>query len=1212
MEQFIFLVVKTDSIHFFGMERLRQKARARVRGYLGLINARLDSSIQRTPAGNLIQTYDVRNLYTDAPLSLPENVFSNLVFGFTPATFATVNFTSGGFAAPRTISNSLFNGVSTLDGISTKFQQQLTRILNHQSSADGYSGPTVDELENPLILNTSQFSYVRPPRIGHIASIVGLDGVAQHPSLLKMAEYETKSDESCWVTLARFLRLPCEEIHPGVYWTWEQGNSWLEQMVGMYNDVHGTNNYIIYLDPNRIFQQPTTSREQYMTTLLFESSRKNTSSFIFHNKTIFRAICPEIIGEWGGDPIFVLRFNNHVHAGVGIRTANDYVSPEVNPIAYMDHSGQLFLLSLKKTPHNIPPQPVCDPSICLFWQLHRNLMPFAFRRYTMADWKLLYNLPKGTKISLVSDPTTEMIKQGDTVYVFYDVETIVDGRLQTYSVAYFEVSQKEIDDPETDVTTWTSRVRLIIGPDCMKQFVMWIGNYIKMEKAREVIITGFNSARFDNYFLLEAFYYSSNVMPNMERVFFQGTSLLQARISAFNIVTKSLTKCHLLDVAKLLPASSLDNLGKSFKTHFQKVAGFNHDEVQKMFITHGWNFLDDQDFITKLREYNINDVLVLAELLRKFRKTLAEAIPTSFVQFNKDGFPATLGGLSKRHWELSIEPFKEEWLPPEILSANGGDLVEKLSPDEYRELRMGTLGGRCSLIHGPMACDFPTRVLDAASLYPTVMAVWNEAYYPIGRKLLVDKFDPEHLGIYRCHVSQSQLRSKNLIYLVARKEFLPSGAPFRNNWEVEDIYNIQLTTPELLLIKDAGCTVDIQSGIVWSHKVKGCELFRCLLVFMKIKKEQDRRKEDGEPFNPALRAFCKYMMNSLYGKMLEKLPTDSTFSVTPTQLDLIQSRVDSGEFIYVKSIKPICGEVFVRVLKSVESIIDKQSPFIFGAYVLGLSRTYMARYLWLRIPRDLCYYIDTDCLHMASSAIKKVYRKHMQERVAAFPEAVEFDPDYLEARLYRDNTEDPSAPRLNVIGCFTDDTPGDSDGILFGGKKLYAFRRADGSSSTDPGGHCIAVKGVSKKDICLSPFLAQSFLSMPSLSAQEALRNFYIQASNNIQVGQQGVPLITDLLQNGQAYVVCRQLRTVGSGVHASRSMDFGYLFETFTVKLIRREGETILPPNIVSSSPLSYSKDFIKQLFNRTYMLDPEAPDAILGHDVYNEPDLEITEITN
>ena len=1192
-----------------GQAALRARARANFRTYAVQRNARVDQLVRITPQGHRVRSFTVRDNTTDAAIQLPRRQFAQFLFGYGGGSHSTIDFAGGRVQEQRTISSSVFDNVHTTQGVTTVVSQQLNRLENRQSSTDGYAGALFDDLNNPLSLDTSHFSFVAPSAVGGPASSErpGLLGIPGSVPLLRIANYAIDPFENCWVAMARFLGLPIEEPHNKLFWEWEEGVKWFDDMLALYNDRNYTGLHAVYLDPNRVMQAPGISRNEYMVELL--SGGGQYVAPLVWRKTVYRRVVPEVVGKWPLDAVFVARWADHVHlVELDEGVHQEYVSPAVNPIGYMDPSGKLYVHHVKNDPSVIPPLPNTPMNIMKnTWS--EDLNPRWLRHAALDTWKAIYNLPPKTKLDLVQDPTSALMKDAETAYLFYDVETIVDGRLQVYSVAYLFVPQSELDATVFDEHEWKPRVKLITGHDCMLEFVRVLSRAIKQERWRRIYVTGFNSARFDNYFLLEGFNECNAAM--IHHVFFQRTALLSADIRAFNSVTKSMTQCALLDVAKLLPAASLDSLGKSFRTTFQKVAGFSHDEVQGLYSRWGWAFLQLPGFLPKLKEYNVNDVLVLAGLLRRYRATLRELIPDSF-RAMKDDMPTTLGGLSRRHWELDMLEVVPSVLPLDVRKKTDGRIIDTLTSDQYRSLRMGTLGGRCSLIHGPVECSFPTVVLDAASLYPTVMAVWDQAVYPAGVSSVVTSFDPSLLGVYRCHVSQSHLRNSNLINLVARKEFLASGAPFRNNWDAEDVYDVWLTTPEYQLLVDNGCNVTVQEGLVWSHRIRGCELFRCLLTFMKVKKEQDRCKEAGEPFNPALRALCKYLMNSLYGQMLKRLYTNSTMSVTPFELDTMYDKVRDGTYEYVKSIKVMAGEVYVSVLRTVESVIHKQSPFILGAYVLGLSRTYMARHLWLRVPRASIFYIDTDCGHITREAIGKLYEKHRDEKVAVFPEVLEFDPDYANARLYRDNFTDSAAPRLNVIGCFTDDTPKDAHGIIFGGKKLYAFRRMDGSSSTDEGGHCIAVKGVSGHDIFLSESMAMKFIAMPRLAGQAAMREFYLGAEAVQKISSTGVAMMRQLLAVGRAYALCRQLRTVGSGVHESRSDEFGQLFEVFSVKRISRDGLSATPSGVFSAGPASFSREQIRAMFAETFGRDAQVDDADVGHDVYFEPEVAVQVMTS
>lgn len=1207
--------------------------------YLINAGAYVKKSVEVTPLGHRVYSFEVLSSRTHRPVRLSRDLYAQLLYTYGRGHRINVFFDgerAGEFramSAVRSLAANTFDTTPSALAAYDTVQAQLNRIENRIDADIGYGGPTVDGQDMPTTLNTSMFSYVGAPRLGSRDTVVGLNGVQGAPTLLKLADYPQLPGESCWAAAARHLKLPVENHPPTESMTLEEGIAWMQSMVmRKYNEcIEASRVKVVVLDANAVFQERNVPYNTWVDRVLLSSAYHTP---LVRYRSILRPVIPEMVGMWDEMYTILLAGSGaHVHAVETTQVASDKISPKVNPVGFVDVHMRLWVMSDKKDPRKMPEYTLRNVRLLDFTKM---LLPYELRT-GVRPWQMFINTPKGMVFAKVGDqniaadthafpgvlvnqpsPSTTpisnvtrmMLTEGNTLdksddediaYLFYDVETVVDVHLKVYSVGFCLITQAELDNPNTDEHAWKPRVRMAIGPHAIREFVSYIGAVMRRQQYRKLIVTGFNSARFDNYFLLEGFntvFITKVDNVHIRNVFFSGNALLFAEADAWKRGEKVRTELALLDVAKLLPAASLASLGKNFRTTFQKVEGFNHDDVQNMFAARGWAFCDDPEFSAKLTEYNVNDVLVLACLLRTYRATLRELIPDSFKKWTNK-FPATLGGLTFAHWQNEVAELIPTVLDDVTLASTQDNIIDRLQPDDYVDIRMGTIGGRCSLIHGPISVESPTAVLDAASLYPTVMAVWDQAWYPAGAAFPVTDFDPNRLGVYKCDIDQSALAGKGLINLVARKEFMRNGAPYRNSWDEDFVCGVWLTTPELVLCREAGVDVNIRRGLVWSHKVRGCDLFRCLLVFMKEKKKQDQLKAEGKPHNPALRQLCKYLMNSLYGQMLKRLYTVSSFSVSPWQLARYEKDLEEGKLLSIKNVAKKAGEVFITVGKHLDSVIHKQSPFILGAYVLGLSRTYMARYLWLRIPRSMLYYIDTDCAHIHKTALTDMYRKHATERVSVFPEVLEFDPDYARAYLYCANPYSENNQHLNVVGCFTDDTPGDAHGIHFAGKKLYAFRRIDGSSSQDDGGHGIAVKGVGKKDIFLSNEEAAFLLSKTGEAREEAARFVYLQAGESRTLASNGVPFLLQLMRDDVAYVLCRQLRVVSNDVHPSRAEEFGSIKDVFTVKRISKDGVAPVPENLYIPGPDYPAREELLRMFNRTYTVDEDAPDADVGHDV-------------
>src|SRR5690606_9564164 len=82
-----------------------------------------------------------------------------------------------------------------------------------------------------------------------------------------------------------------------------------------------------------------------------------------------------------------------------------------------------------------------------------------------------------------------------------------------------------------------------------------------------ITLIGYNSSRFDNYFLIPEL----AKRDLLDDIFYQGNSLLNIKWGG---------RHNTFDVCRYT-TGKLGNVAKNFKCKFEKVGGFNHDDVQK-------------------------------------------------------------------------------------------------------------------------------------------------------------------------------------------------------------------------------------------------------------------------------------------------------------------------------------------------------------------------------------------------------------------------------------------------------------------------------------------------------------------------------------------------------------------------------------------------------------------------------------------------------
>jgi len=791
------------------------------------------------------------------------------------------------------------------------------------------------------------------------------------------------------------------------------------------------------------------------------------------------------------------------------------------------------------------------------------------------------------------------------ITVYYDFETVYgrDGLLVPYAVAYLVVKATELDAESLDAESLPGRARVLVGFDCGRRLMKVVAELIHSGEYASIELAGFNSARFDAFFLMQAsdelqevrgaggggswshgpaardaFYNGAGhggqqdeigLAQSMGGHFFTRGALLSAEIRGWGMFgINPHCRATLFDLAKHLPGASLANLAKSFNTPHKKVEGFDHAQVQAMYDADPGFLWTNDDFVLRLSTYNRYDVVVLAELHHAYLRALHRLIPETMARLKEEkpngrSLPLTLGSLTRQHWEWSIGP-KLGTLPwgpgeRELCTVSGG--WEPFRAEEYMALRTSLVGGRCQLPNGPLEVREPTEELDCTSMYPFVSAAYA-VRYPVGsmravaRPTDLDAADGP-LGIYRVDVDQGPLLDAGRVGLVARKEWSPSGAMLRNNWGERHVYNTWVTTPILRLLLECGARVVHRGGFEWSHSLKSIELFECLLSFMAEKNRMDVAKATGDTaeYNPALRNLCKLMMNALYGQMLRGIFERTVKSITAAEFEKLLSDVEAGKLKRINCIKMIHRTVFADVVHNTEDRIDKQSPNILGYFILGYAREYMSRHLWLQIPRPLLLYMDTDCARATRETFNHYVIPYLKEQaIPAWPEVQAFDANYRDARMYGNG--------FSIFGAFTPGAPHDNTGAVFASKKLYCIIGPGDTVAREGerGPPAVGMKGIRKEDLIVSDATVEHVrASDDPFWRFETCKSMYFNDDGGgaVRVGEGAHVLLRRILAEGHAWVLSSSLNRItwnllsGVGVDEPerQQVHFGRVRQVFTFK---------------------------------------------------------------
>lgn len=497
-------------------------------------------------------------------------------------------------------------------------------------------------------------------------------------------------------------------------------------------------------------------------------------------------------------------------------------------------------------------------------------------------------------------------KKKKEILLFFDFETVFDirenSKLKPYSASWFTLG---VDERYEFSEGLVEKTHFHCGFDCVEVLLKFI---LSCPSDSIYNLVGYNSSRFDNFFLLDAALMSGvRVDP-----FIVNSSVLKLNIRRH----KSFDLCRFV-------MSSLDKACKDFMTSPAKLKGFSHFEVQDLYDSEG-----SDTFIKRMRgkeelvKYNKYDVLCLASLFQKVRDSVKMITGLEILA------SLTLASLAYKNL-LGDEEFKK---------------VE--APKTYEDdvfFRGAIIGGRTQTKYGKKfvedAKDY--RMYDVVSLYPYVML---ERIYPTGSYSKTDKFMEGKMGIYSCEV--------------VNRGDKPNVVPLRGetlDWDYKGVIRCALTSVDILDLKKYGHSVKIGEGIYW--ECTSDKVFEKLRGVKKAKMGQDVYKsEKDERYNPALRQMYKLVLNSVSGKMAERNHEDINMLVgTSDEVRKFEEKLrkDSGMEIGCMT----GGKMFLRGKITGENAFKNPSPSFIGCFIYSYARSYM--YNTMIYPRDTIY-MDTD------------------------------------------------------------------------------------------------------------------------------------------------------------------------------------------------------------------------------------------------------------
>ena len=522
--------------------------------------------------------------------------------------------------------------------------------------------------------------------------------------------------------------------------------------------------------------------------------------------------------------------------------------------------------------------------------------------------------------------------------IVYDYETTYDesGELHAYGLGYI------IFDPHRERgSDFSSKAHKVVqsyhvGEDRHAVTECLLDTLARAPPDVRYTLVSFNGARFDHFLLAAA----AHARGCLTSVFATSQGVRALRIGRHTT----------LDVAKLIPGTSLAGACKSFQTSPRKVEGFSHVDPQKAYERGelaDWLATNRE----KVAEYLAADVLSTASLFILVTTALEEV--TGCPSYGSRKAQGTVGGHAWEKMKATC-PLPKAVADPEL--------------DKW--IRGAIVGGRTQVFRrpgsepGPRVIEGELSMVDFASLYPTVMAAvpkaaaafptaWKWGWFPSGAENgepqeVVDYY-PGDVGLYDVTIVSQPWPN-----VIPSRPTTPGGSL---GWDDRSSFDARITHIDIELIRAGGGEVVVHKGYSWSVCREG--LFRPFITpLAALKDQQDAIKAAGKTNNPALRECYKLLQNSASGKCCQANYDESTTLATGGAAQLAaENKLDQtrpitwialgGETCLITGFKPP-NKVYKKA---------KAKPSILAALIYSYSRALLYR---VCCTAGTILYCDTD------------------------------------------------------------------------------------------------------------------------------------------------------------------------------------------------------------------------------------------------------------
>ncbi len=579
------------------------------------------------------------------------------------------------------------------------------------------------------------------------------------------------------------------------------------------------------------------------------------------------------------------------------------------------------------------------------------------------------NPPKAIRIY---KPPSGSKRKVPSVNFVFDYETVrqLFGDIVPYSGAWITQSLSNGDTYDGEYVNITTTKKQEPGKEITDTFVNYLKRHAKNHKTEFAVAMGFNNSRFDNFILLRDLYKHDDIAPTLE-VFIAKSSILTIRFQVGGMKVQVVDLCRMVNTS-LAKASSSFGLSKLKGCQ-------DHKEIQRIYEKGdllAYLHCNEQ----KLREYNMCDVTVTAELAHVVRRSLTDMLDLPPGQTSETAL--TLASLSAKTWKnkLKLELQNncstalgtEVGVTSEMSKGKYGKLVkamtglspakvvkeriEKLRPHApqsralYNFVAGSIIGGRAQAFQvGVFEGRF--TVIDVVSIYPFAMT----------KRMPVGEFVPATAAdfVYDSDNFKHGIWDISISY---QKEWVPNVIPFRSataplDWFYKGPMRVALTTVDVIsLYRYHGECFLINGGWVWPES--SMNVFSCYMTPVKnAKVEEDRKKNAGETYNPAKREMAKLAMNSLSGKVGQNIVSEVKEILTNTpqgheRLSELLVSEEKNEFTKGLKIIKITNDIlyahgtYNQDVMSFKYDAKKVHPKQLAGLIYAISRDHMMRMIY--------------------------------------------------------------------------------------------------------------------------------------------------------------------------------------------------------------------------------------------------------------------------